>query len=397
MEETKVILAKEEETVIEPGSRIVNDTFSMINTSGLTPAERNRYGAITKSLNEKDITSINSYGSDLSRAMDSYSSEFLTQQMNNKNSVESAALISNLLGELQQVDIADLEAPGPWKRFMRNVPILRNFVTTINQIANKYNTMQENIDKIRGKLQATKEIAYRDNSLLQKQFENNLDYIKQLEDLIIAGKIKSEELEGTINDMINSQNVSNKYEDYEISDVQEYKNALDKRLSDLITLRYTFKQSLAQIRIIQRTNMMDANNTDQQITMVIPLWKNQLSIAVSLYNQQQSLEVKDKVTNATNEILKKNSEMMKSQAIKVVEQNQRSVIDIETLRKTTSDLMETIVSVQKAQQEGAQKRLAAEQEIAKLERSMYLQSTGIKESEQRIVAKELQAIEMDKV
>lgn len=397
MEETNVILAKKEETVIEPGSRIVNDTFSMINTSGLTPAERNRYGAITKSLNEKDITSINSYGSDLSRAMDSYSSEFLTQQMNNKNSVESAALISNLLGELQQVDIADLEAPGPWKRFMRNVPILRNFVTTIDQIANKYNTMQENIDKIRGKLQATKEIAYRDNSLLQKQFENNLDYIKQLEDLIIAGKIKSEELEGTINDMINSQNVSNKYEDYEISDVQEYKNALDKRLSDLITLRYTFKQSLAQIRIIQRTNMMDANNTDQQITMVIPLWKNQLSIAVSLYNQQQSLEVKDKVTNATNEILKKNSEMMKSQAIKVVEQNQRSVIDIETLRKTTSDLMETIVSVQKAQQEGAQKRLAAEQEIAKLERSMYLQSTGIKESEQRIVAKELQAIEMDKV
>lgn len=397
MEETNVILAKEEETVIDPGSRIVNDTFSMINTSGLTPAERNRYGAITKSLNEKDITSINSYGSDLSRAMDSYSSEFLTQQMNNKNSVESAALISNLLGELQQVDIADLEAPGPWKRFMRNVPILRNFVTTIDQIANKYNTMQENIDKIRGKLQATKEIAYRDNSLLQKQFENNLDYIKQLEDLIIAGKIKSEELEGTINDMINSQNVSNKYEDYEISDVQEYKNALDKRLSDLITLRYTFKQSLAQIRIIQRTNMMDANNTDQQITMVIPLWKNQLSIAVSLYNQQQSLEVKDKVTNATNEILKKNSEMMKSQAIKVVEQNQRSVIDIETLRKTTSDLMETIVSVQKAQQEGAQKRLAAEQEIAKLERSMYLQSTGIKESEQRIVAKELQAIEMDKV
>lgn len=387
-------LVPQEEVVVEAGSRIVNDTFSMINTKGLTPIERSRYGEITKSLNEKDITSINSYGSDLSRAMDSYSSEFLTQQMNNKNSIESAALISNLLGELQQVDIADLEAPGPWKRFMRNVPVLRNFVTSIDKIANKYNTMQENIDKIRGKLQATKEIAYRDNSLLQKQFENNLDYIKQLEDLIIAGKIKSEELDSTIQEMITAQNASNRYEDYEISDVQEYKNALDKRLTDLITLRYTFKQSLAQIRIIQRTNMMDANNTDQQITMVIPLWKNQLSIAVSLYNQQQSLEVKDKVTNATNEILKKNSEMMKSQAIKVVEQNQRSVIDIETLRKTTNDLMETIISVQKAQQEGAQKRLAAEQEIAKLEHNMYLQSTGIKESQQRIVAKELQGVEI---
>jgi uncharacterized protein YaaN involved in tellurite resistance len=124
--------------------------------------------------------------------------------------------------------------------------------------------------------------------------------------------------------------------------------------------------------------------------MTIPLWKNQLSLAVALYNQKQSLEVSSKVANATNEIFRKNSEMMKTQAIEVAKQNQRTVIDIETLRKTTTDLLATVEGVQKAQQEGAQKRAAAEAEIAKLEKQMSQTALGVAESTQRVIAKELQ-------
>lgn len=353
----------------------------------LIPAKKKAYyNEIAKVLDEKDLTSIASYGSDLQRAMDTYSSDFLKQSFNSNNSIESAQLISNLLGELHEVNIDDLEAPSALKRFLRKIPGLRRLVVSVEQIKAKYDTIEKNIDGIVQKLETARQISIRDNNNLQKQFENNVDYVEQLGELIIAGKIKSQELEKLIEDMKAN---SEEYDDYQISDVEEYKNSLDKRLTDLTMLRYAFKQSLTQIRIIQRTNIMNANNTEQQIAMTIPLWKNQLSLAVALYDQKQTLEISSKVADTTNEIFKKNAEMMKTQAIEVAKQNQRTVIDIETLRKTTSDLLATVEGVQKAQLDGAQKRAAAEQELFKLEKQMSQTAIGVATSTQHVIAKEL--------
>jgi len=353
----------------------------------LIPAQKKAYyNEIAKVLDEKDLTSIASYGSDLQRAMDTYSSDFLKQSFDSKNSIESAQLISNLLGELHEVNIDDLEAPSAVKRFLRKIPGLRRLVVSVEQIKAKYDTIEKNIDGIVQKLETARQISIRDNNNLQKQFENNVDYVEQLGELIIAGKIKSQELDKLIEDMKAN---SEEYDDYQISDVEEYKNSLDKRLTDLTMLRYAFKQSLTQIRIIQRTNIMNANNTEQQIAMTIPLWKNQLSLAVALYDQKQTLEISSKVADTTNEIFKKNAEMMKTQAIEVAKQNQRTVIDIETLRKTTSDLLATVEGVQKAQLEGAQKRAAAEQELFKLEKQMSQTAIGVATSTQHVIAKEL--------
>jgi uncharacterized protein YaaN involved in tellurite resistance len=364
----------------------VEDTGE-INTTALTPAREAYYKEIASVLNEKDITTISSYGSDLQRAMDSYSSDFLKQSFDSKTGIESAQLISNLLGELHEVDIDDLEAPTAWKKFLRRLPLVKKLVVSVEQIKAKYNTIEKNIDGIVKKLEATRQIAIRDNNLLQKQFENNCDYVDQLEDLIVAGKMKSEELEALIEDM---KARSGEYEEYQISDIEEYKNSLDKRLTDLVALRYAFKQSLTQIRIIQRTNIMHANNTESQIAMTIPLWKNQLSLAVALYDQKQAIEVGTKVTDATNEMFKKNAEMMKTQAIAVAKESQRMVIDVETLRKTTQELVATVEGVQKAQKEGAERRAAAEAEIAKLEKEMHMKAIGIAESTQRVISSELQ-------
>ena len=353
----------------------------------LIPAKKKAYySEIAKVLDEKDLTSIASYGSDLQRAMDTYSSDFLKQSFDSNNSIESAQLISNLLGELHEVNIDDLEAPSALKRFLRKIPGLRRLVVSVEQIKAKYDTIEKNIDGIVQKLETARQIAIRDNNNLQKQFENNVDYVEQLGELIIAGKIKSQELDKLIENMKAN---SEEYDDYQISDVEEYKNSLDKRLTDLTMLRYAFKQSLTQIRIIQRTNIMNANNTEQQIAMTIPLWKNQLSLAVALYDQKQTLEISSKVADTTNEIFKKNAEMMKTQAIEVAKQNQRTVIDIETLRKTTSDLLTTVEGVQKAQLEGAQKRAAAEQELFKLEKQMSQTAIGVATSTQHVIAKEL--------
>lgn len=363
----------------------INDNGE-INLKGLSTKQEEYYTKIASVLDEHDMISVTTYGSDLQRAMDTYSSDFLNQRLDSRSSIESAELISTLLGELQEVDIADFEKPSKFKRALRKIPFMKKLVVSLEQLKTKYNTIQKNIDGIVKKLEAAKQIAIRDNNLLQKQFENNCDYVDQLEDLIIAGKMKSDDLGRQVEAM--KADMGN-YEAYEISDVEEYKNALDKRISDLLILRYAFKQSLMQIRIIQRTNTLNAQNTESQITMTIPQWKNQLSIAVSLYNQKQGLTINDKVTNATNEILKKNAEMMKTQAIEVAKQSQRSVIDIETLRKTTSDLLATVEGVQKVQKEGAEKRAAAEAELMQLEKQMHALANGVADSTQRIVAKEL--------
>jgi uncharacterized protein YaaN involved in tellurite resistance len=385
-------ITDEVEAELNGETEIANVPKTRLSDSGeidvsLIPAQKKAYySEIAKVLDEKDLTSIASYGSDLQRAMDTYSSDFLKQSFDSKNSIESAQLISNLLGELHEVNIDDLEAPSAVKRFLRKIPGLRKLVVSVEQIKAKYDTIEKNIDGIVQKLETARQISIRDNNNLQKQFENNVDYVEQLGELIIAGKIKSQELDKLIEDMkINSE----EYDDYQISDVEEYKNSLDKRLTDLTMLRYAFKQSLTQIRIIQRTNIMNANNTEQQIAMTIPLWKNQLSLAVALYDQKQTLEISSKVADTTNEIFKKNAEMMKTQAIEVAKQNQRTVIDIETLRKTTSDLLATVEGVQKAQLEGAQKRAAAEQELFKLEKQMSQTAIGVATSTQHVIAKEL--------
>jgi uncharacterized protein YaaN involved in tellurite resistance len=372
----------------------ISDATGEVSLENIPAKQKEYYKEIAKVLNEKDLTSISSYGSDLQRAMDSYSSDFLNQSFSRENSLESADLIANLLGELHEVNIDDLEAPGPVKRFLRRIPGLKKLVISVEQVKAKYNTIQKNIDGIVKKLEATRQIAIRDNNLLQKQFENNCDYVDQLEDLIVAGKMKSKELEDLLENM---KAEAGQYDDYQITDIEEYKNSLDKRITDLIMLRYAFKQSLTQIRIIQRANIMDANNTEAQITMTIPLWKNQMSLAVALYNQKQSIEISNKVTEATNEMFKKNAEMMKTQAIEVAKQNQRSVLDIETLRKTTQELLATVEGVQKAQQEGAQKRAAAEAELVKLEKEMSMKAIGVADSTQKVISSELQGIRSQKM
>ena len=374
---------------VKPKRNIVLSDNGDVNLSLINQEDKKRYTQIASSLNENDMTSIMNYGSDLQNAMDAYSNDFLNQRFDSTSSIKSAELIANLLGELQEVDIAELNEPSAFKRFIRRIPLLKKFVTSVEQIKAKYNTIQKNIDGITQKLEQTRLIAIRDNNLLEKQFQNNLSYVNQLGELIIAGKMKSKELEDEISTM---KEESYNYNDYEIRKVEDFKNNLDKKITDLVMMRYSFQQSLVQINIIQQTNTQDAQNTEMQIKTTIPIWKNQMSMAVALYNQKKSIEASNLVTNTTNEILRRNSEMMKTQAIEVAKQSQRTVIDIETLEKTHKDLIATIEGVEKAQEEGRAKRAAAERRIKELERDMHVKALGIKESTERVIAKELVGI-----
>lgn len=343
-------------------SQVINDKGE-VDLSLLSESQIKRCNQLTKSLSLKDINSISNYGADLHNTMTRYSNEFLTAVRASKGG-EVGELITDLLNELNYVDIDELREPSLIKKIVRKIPILKHFVNNVEKIFNKYDSIQSNISNIEKKIQATRLTAMRDNNALQTMFENNVQYGKQVDELLIAGKLKLQEVNEQLNKMMSNQN---DYESHEIQDVQEFSHNLEKRLSDMMTLRYVVKQSLPQIRTVQYNNIAIADKAQSIIATTIPVWKNQLSIAVALHNQKGNIEAHRRVTETTNSILKKNAEMLRQNSVEVAKENERSVVDIETLRESTQQLIETIKEVKQIHEEGALKRREAEAEIMKIE------------------------------
>ena len=334
-----------------------------VDTSNLTTSELSKYNKINSVLKINDINSIANYGSDLQNAMSKYSGEFLST-VRNQQSGEIGGLIDNLLGQLDYIDVDDLKAPSKFVRFMRKMPIVKHMVKSVEKVLQKYDTIENNIDTISKKIQATRLTSIRDNNALQIMFNNNVEYCNQIEQLIIGGKIKLEEINSTINEMLQNPN---DYEAYQISDAQNYQHSLERRLNDLNTLRYIMRQSLTQIRTVQNNNIAIAERAQTIVNTTVPVWKNQLSIAVALYNQKDSIEAHRKISETTNEILKKNAELLHTNSVEVAKENERSVVELETLKTTTAKLIETIREVKEIHANSTAQRRLAEQEMQKLE------------------------------
>ena len=342
--------------------RVIDDNGN-INISAISEEDKKRYSQLTRNLVVTDINSISNYGSDIHNVMGKYSNDLLTA-VRTPQSGEIGTLITDLLSELSYIDVDELKEPSALTKVIRKIPILNKLVKSVDKILHKYDSIAENVDEISKKIAVTRLSSLRDNNALQTMFENNIIYGKQIEDLIVAGKIKLEEVNSTLNEMMENQD---QYEPHQIQDVQEFAHNLERRLSDMMALRYVIKQSLPQIRTVQYNNIAIADKAQSIISTTIPVWKNQLSIAVALHNQKANIEAHRKITETTNTILKKNAEMLRQNSTDVARENERSVIDIETLRDTTRQLIDTIKEVKQIHEEGAAKRKAAEEEILKIE------------------------------
>lgn len=342
--------------------RVIDDNGN-VNISAISEEDKKRYSQLTRNLVVTDINSISNYGSDIQNVMGKYSNDFLTA-VRTPQSGEIGTLITDLLSELNYIDVDELKEPSALTKVIRQIPILNRLVKSVDKILHKYDSIAENVDTISKKIAVTRLSSLRDNNALQTMFENNIVYGKQIEDLIVAGKIKLEEVNSTLNEMMENQD---QYEPHQIQDVQEFAHNLERRLSDMMALRYVIKQSLPQIRTVQYNNIAIADKAQSIISTTIPVWKNQLSIAVALHNQKANIEAHRKITETTNTILKKNAEMLRQNSTDVARENERSVIDIETLRDTTRQLIDTIKEVKQIHEEGAAKRKAAEEEILKIE------------------------------
>lgn len=355
-----------------------NTALSRINKEGdvditaLTPEELAKYNSLSKGLTPGDVNSILNYGVEVQNSMEKYSNEFLTS-VRTYNSGEVGGLINDLLAELNYIDVDELNQSG-FQKVLSKIPFLNKLVLDTKKLFQKYDTVVSNIDKITNKIKAGRLNSIKDNSSLQTMFDSNVNYIKQMEELIISASLKYKELSEKLAEMeLNAAN----YNDYEIADLREFINRLDKRLADMKVVRFIMMQSLAQIRVVQNNNTSIAEKAQSIVSTTIPVWKNQLTIAVALQRQKANVEMQKKISDTTNTILEKNAELLKQNSIDVARENEKTVVSAETLKKTTQSLIETLNEVKKIHEEGNQSRRALDKDLQSLETELKKNVTRV--------------------
>jgi uncharacterized protein YaaN involved in tellurite resistance len=348
------------------------DKDGNVDLTTITPEESRKYNELNKSLEPSDVNSILNYGVEAQNSMEKYSNDFLSS-VRTYNSGEVGGLINELLTELNYIDVSELEQGG-FKSFISKIPFLKNLVVDVKKLFQKYDVVVNNIDKITNKIKAGRLNSIKDNSSLQTMFDSNVTYIHQMEELIISGQLKYNDLNVKLAEM---EGRPADYQDYEIADLRDFLSRLDKRLADMKIVRFIMLQSLAQIRVVQNNNTSIAEKAQSIVSTTIPVWKNQLTIAVALQRQKANVEMQKKISDTTNTILQKNAEMLKQNSIDVARENEKTVVSLETLKMTTNSLIETLNEVKKIHEEGNQSRRVLDGELKTLEAELKKNVTRV--------------------
>jgi uncharacterized protein YaaN involved in tellurite resistance len=242
-------------------------------------------------------------------------------------------------------------------------------VNAIKKFIAQYEKVSVHIERIIGELDKARVTLLKDISMLDSMYETNLQYLRNLDYYIAAGMVKLKELqEKTLPELKAKAEASNDPKDTQrLQDFSQAMNRFEKKIHDLKLSRLIAIQTAPQLRLIQGNNQALVEKIQSSILNTIPLWKNQIVIAVSLFRQKKSLELQKEVSKTTNELLAKNSELLKQSSIDIAKENERGIVEVETLKKVNQDLITTIEETLKIQAEGRTKRQAAESEIIRLE------------------------------
>ncbi|MBF2597121.1 toxic anion resistance protein [Listeria welshimeri] len=277
-------------------------------------------------------------------------------------------IISDLMYRLQEADPDELAARN------KNVftKMFHRVKQSINEITSKYQKIGTQIDRIALKLEHSKKRLMEDNSFLEQLYDKNKDYFQALNIYIAAGELKLEEINTKMLPELRkkAEQTGDQMDYQEVNDLTQFADRLDKRVHDLRLSRQITIQQAPQIRLIQNTNQALAEKIQSSIMTAIPLWKNQVAIALTLLRQQQAVAAQRQVSETTNELLKRNADMLKTNAIETARENERGIVDIETLKETQSSLIETLQETLKIQQEGRAKRAVAEKELVSMEQEL---------------------------
>ncbi len=314
-----------------------------------------------------DYQSILTYGANAQTELSRFSHQML-DHVQRKDIGPVGDVLKNLMDKLNELNPEELQQSkksGIRKFFGRVSRSLQEMMT-------KYQKLSTQIDRIGIQLEHSKAGLVEDVKMLDQLYEQNKTYFQALNVYIAAAELKKEEI---VTDMLpklkqKAELSQDQMDVQDFNDLAQFVDRLEKRVYDLQLSRQITIQTAPQIRMIQQTNQTLAEKIQSSIMTAIPLWKNQIAIALTLNNQRKAVEAQKQVTKTTNDLLLKNSEMLKVNTIETAKENERGLVEIETLKKTQENLISTIEETLQIQADGRQKRKAAEIEIARMEEDL---------------------------
>ncbi|MBU5362320.1 MAG: toxic anion resistance protein [Enterococcus sp.] len=322
---------------------------------------------LAKKIDVNDSQAVISYGSTAQTKL----SEFSQSMLNTVSSQDIGPIgdsLNQLMYRLNEANPDELRV-GEGNIFQKMFGKVKQ---SIYEITTKYQKIGAQIDKIATKLNVEKDGLLRDNQMLETLYNKNKDYFDALNIYIAAAELKIEEMKlTTIPAATEKAQASGDQMDVQVvNDYTQFLDRLDKRTYDLKLARQITIQQAPQIRLIQNTNQALAEKIQASINTAIPLWKNQVAIALTLLRQKDAATAQRQVSETTNDLLKKNSEMLKISTIETAKENERGIVDLDTLQQTQNDLVETLEETLRIQKEGRERRQAAEIEIGHMENDL---------------------------
>ncbi len=331
---------------------------------GLTPEQEAQAKQLADQIDVKSTDAVMSYGASAQKQLGQFSQTMLNKVQSQDTGAVGDALTS-LMARLNEANPDELRAEdnNVFKKLFGKVR------RSIFEITAKYQKIGAQIDSIASRLEKEQQGLLTDNKMLDELYGQNKAYFDALNIYIAAAKMKLQELDAkTIPEaMAKAQASGDQMQVQEVNDLKQFQTRLEKRAYDLELARQITLQQAPQIRLIQNTNQALAEKIQASINTAIPLWKNQVAIALTLLRQKDAVTAQRQVSETTNDLLKKNAAMLKTSAIETAKENERGVVDIETLTQTQNDLVETLQQTLQIQQEGRSKRQAAEQELSNME------------------------------
>lgn len=328
----------------------------------LTPEEQKMVNDFAAKIDIENTNQILQYGAGTQKKMADFSDTAL-ENVKTQDMGEIGELISNVVGELKDFDVQE---EGKFFGFFRKQ------TSKIENLKNKYDKAQANVEKITDSLQQHQVRLMKDSAMLDKMYEQNLNYFKELTMYILAGKKKLEETRnGKLAEMKNKAALSGLPEDAQAArDLDEKCSRFEKKLHDLELTRTIAMQTAPQIRLIQNNDTVMVEKIQTTIVNTIPLWKSQMVLALGIAHSAEAAQAQRQVTDITNELLRKNAETLHMATVETAKESERGIVDLETLRKTNADLIQTLDDVMRIQMEGRQKRQAAEMEMHRMEEEL---------------------------
>ena len=360
LDEQPVFETKEDTTLVNPAEQVDNRPEAGPDMSQLSEAEQKAVMEFADKIDITDTSLVLQYGAAAQKNIADFSGTALNN-VRTKDMGEVGNMLTGLVMELKGFDaVAESKGIKGWFKKAGN---------SVEMMKVRYDKAEANVEKVSRQLENHQRVLFKDIAILDQMYDKNLDYYKQLTMYILAGQRSLKQAkEVTLPQMRAAAAESGLASDAQkANDYANMVERFEKKLHDLELTRIICLQMGPQIRMIQNNDTLMTEKIQTSLVSTIPLWKSQMVLALGIHDSQQALQAQQQVTAVTNELLKKNADMLKIATIETAKESERGVVDIETLQHTNQQLISTLDEVLQIQTEGAQKRAAAEVELRRIE------------------------------